>query len=79
MKETIVKFKCDICGSENAVLSHKLSVIFTTEQTEGRGRPLYFSTVEIELCDVHIKKALSGLQIFAAGAMGNNTYWFKAK
>ena len=79
MKETIVKYKCDICGSENAVRTHKLSVIFTTEQTEGRSSPFYFSITDIDLCYVHLQKALSGEQIFASGAMGCNRYWFKGE
>lgn len=79
MKETIIKYSCDICGSKNSVTQQKISVVFTTDQSEGRPIKHYFNINEIDLCGSCLGEALRGKQIFASGVMGNNTYWFKRK
>lgn len=71
---------CDVCASEFGSAGHKnlqVSVIFTTEQTEGRGVAPYLSLQKLDLCNGCMKAVLNGNMLFAHGAMGYNNYYFK--
>lgn len=68
---------CDICTNEGSVITKEMQVIFTTEQTEGRSCSPYFSQETIDLCDNCLNTCLSGKYIFADGAMGHNSFYFK--
>jgi hypothetical protein len=54
-----------------------ITVVFTTEQTEGRSIKHYLSNELIDLCNHCQQKVIEGHMIFGEGAMGNNRYWFK--
>lgn len=76
---TEIKTICDICKQEldsNGKKDVKLSVIFTTEQTEGRSCTPYLSLETLDLCKHHYDNLMRGKMIFAHGAMGYNTYHF---
>ena len=76
MRETIVK--CDICQSEKVIDNFKIQVLFTTEQTEGRGiTPYNLSDEKLDLCESCRSHVLKGNYIFAEGAMGYNKYYFR--
>jgi hypothetical protein len=70
---------CDIkdCNSEKEVKTVKIQVIFTTEQTEGRSCAPYLSEERFDMCQECENKLLKGNYIFADGAQGYNTYYFK--
>lgn len=79
-KETFV---CDIDGCSNTPdkenLNIAIQVIFTTEQTEGRGCEPYLSDEKLDICKSCLNKVLKGNYIFAYGAMGYNTYVLNEK
>lgn len=71
---------CDICKKEgNKITNHgqKMTVVFTTEQNEGRSTEPYFDTVVIDICEPCRTKLIEGKMLFASGAMGYNDYRFK--
>jgi hypothetical protein len=69
---------CDVCKSSKEVEENAdLQVIFTTDQTEGRSRDPYLSRQSMDLCAACRAKIVKGNYVFAHGAMGNNTYYFK--
>lgn len=72
----VEQYFCDIndCKKECKSQQEKLQVIFTTEQTEGRGCNPYLDTATINICDACKEKVLQGMPIFAYGAQGYNTY-----
>ena len=81
MKEIITKITCDVCKEEMSSI-HKdekshITVVFTTEQTEGRSVKPYLSNELIDLCNHCEQKIIKGRMIFGEGAMGHNRYWFK--
>jgi hypothetical protein len=71
--------KCDIkdCKNTTKVKALRIHVIFTTDQTEGRSKSPYLSLEEFDICENCYNKILSGKMIFAFGAQGYNTYYFK--
>ena len=72
---------CDVCKKEAKVDNKSLPVIFTTEQTEGRGVKPYLTTSKLDICEScenHIVQG-RGNFLWAHGAMGYNTYYFKDK
>lgn len=78
--ETIIKVTCDICKNEMSSISHNnrsLSVIFTTEQTEGRSIKPYISTEKLDWCKKCEENILKGNMVFAQGAQGYNIYYFE--
>lgn len=79
--KTIIKVFCDICKKEMSnIYKHDpqpLTVVFTTEQTEGRSVTPYLSTLKLDWCHDCEDTMLSGKMVFAQGAMGYNTYYFK--
>ena len=79
MKKTIIKKYCDICESEIPINKDKLqiSVIFTTEQAEGRAITPYLTRKSLHICDSCKSIILEGNMVFGSGAMGYNKYWFK--
>lgn len=71
---------CDVCKSEEKV-SHinKITVVFTTEQTEGRYVKPYLSEQNLDLCKDCIKMMTEkGRILFGSGAQGYNKYYFKS-
>lgn len=72
---------CDICKKEADIMNpdHKLQVIFTTEQTEGRGVSPYLTTATLDICSFCLGKVVEGNAIWAHGAQGYNKYYFKEK
>lgn len=77
----IEKHICDIdgCGkdAEKINKSFGMSVIFTTEQTEGRSVDPYIQHQQFDICaDCHAK-ILTGQAVYAHGAQGYNTFYFK--
>lgn len=54
-----------------------ISVVFTTNQTDGYPSEPYLSTERIDFCDECKKKIFEGKQLFAYGCQGYNTYYFK--
>lgn len=81
MKKTLTICTCDVCKEKLSVdkdyKSPRIQVIFTTEQTEGRSVSPYLYYLDIDLCEKCYTKLLTGKYIFAHGAMGYNTYYFK--
>lgn len=77
MKTT--NYKCDIkhCNNDAIYKEKAFQVIFTTEQTEGRSIKPSPEDAKIDLCEECHKIMCSGKQIFAEGAQGHNTFYFK--
>jgi hypothetical protein len=72
MKKTIEICTCDICKKEQPqILTINYPVLFTTEQTEGRGVTPYISQEKLDVCQECITKLV---RLQGHGAMGNNTY-----
>lgn len=76
MRYTIEYIKCDLCGTDKAK-KIKTSVIFRTEQTEGRSVNPYLQIQELDICDDCLSTMMDGKQIYADGAQGHNKYYFK--
>ena len=75
------KWICDIKGCDNEPI-HKgfsLQVIFTTEQTEGRGCTPHLSKETLDLCEDCMSKILEGNYVWGEGAQGHNRYYLKIK
>ena len=75
----IETFKCDICKKEVEELkmhtNHKLPVIFTTNQIDGRTRKPYLDYKKIDICFECYNKMIKGRKfITARGAQGYNEY-----
>lgn len=72
-----VTIVCDIkgCGQHASNTISKLSVIFNTEQTEGRSCEPYISNQDLDLCPDHMREVLGGKMIKASGAQGHNIYY----
>lgn len=78
--KTMVKIWCDIKDCpiiENIKQKQSLQVIFVTEQTEGQSCNPYLRTETFDICSNCYKKVLNGKSIFARGAQGYNTFYFK--
>jgi len=80
---TITEYKCDIKNCKKNVSEERkqksFQVIFITNQSDGRHADPYFDVLKLDICNECLKVALSGGAIYAAGAMGHNSYWFKEK
>ncbi len=70
---------CDIavCTEEAYYKGSPLQAIFTTEQTEGRGVEPYLSMEKVDICKGCMSKIVKGNYVWANGAQGSNTYYFK--
>lgn len=75
-RQTVTIVKCDLCGKEENVRHLKYPVLFTTDQTEGRGCTPYISHKELDLCDECIDKVI---KITGWGAQGYNHYSIKGE
>ena len=75
----IETYRCDIdnCNNDVDTIGMSVQVIFTTDQTEGRPTINHFSTDKLDLCNDCKGRLLNGNYIFAHGAQGCNTYYFK--
>lgn len=80
-KTTITKVCCDVCKQDLLESNARtpIQVLFTTEQTEGRGCPTYLQKCVLDLCKSCIDNVLKGNYIWASGAQGYNTYYFRSK
>jgi hypothetical protein len=73
-----VTYLCDVDGCENQdTETIKIQVLFTTDQTEGRGMPTYLSIHDLDICEHCINKILKGNYLYGSGAQGYNKFWFK--
>lgn len=68
--------KCDVCKKEGKVKETEMSVIFLTEQNEGRDTEPYLSKQKPELCEDCLKRVLGGEVLYGWGAMGYNHFHF---
>jgi hypothetical protein len=76
MKETIVH--CDIEDMKHGgkVALHSVSVVFTTEQDEGRATKPYLEIKDIDICESCFSFMTEKYRaIMAQGAMGYNKYF----
>lgn len=76
----IIKTKtiCDVCGAETGNKKIDIQVIFTTEQNEGRSCKPHLCNEKLNLCNKCLNNVLdNGNYIYANGAMGCNTYFFR--
>lgn len=76
MSQTIIS-TCDLCGSTEDVEQVTIPCVFTTEQTEGRGREPYLTHESIDACNKCYGRVLQEQPVWASGAQGNNTYFWK--
>ena len=69
MKKEIIY--CDICGDDKNATKEKqsVSVVFTTEQNEGRGTKPYLDIHLLDLCADCYEEILKGQAVFGSGAM----------
>ena len=89
----IIKYTyiCDVCKTvmderevrnegttSDTIKKQSVSVVFTTEQTEGYPCKPHFESEALHICDKCLDRMLSGDQLFAKGAQGNNTYYFNS-
>lgn len=78
---------CDVCGVDDqeegmtVVREAQLTVVFTTEQTEGRPiTPSLKVMSNIDLCRICRKHMTTNREmLMGAGAQGHNRYWFASK
>lgn len=76
---TITTHICDICKGTAKNLKHKIPVVFTTEQTEGRPCKPHLMIEIIDICDGCLQKVVDSYPLTAYGAQGSNTYeWRRA-
>ena len=71
---------CDICEKEviyKEINQKKLSVIFETDQTEGRACDPYLSLKDVDICNTCYAKILEGCAVHGRGAQGYNKYYFR--
>ena len=72
---------CDIDKCQNKVSEdyqkRLVPIIFTTEQTEGRTVTPYLAINKLDICKEHYDHISKGNFIYAHGAQGYNTYYFK--
>ena len=54
-----------------------ISVVFTTNQTDGYPTKPYLSQEVVTICDDCLGHVFNGQQLFGEGAQGRNTYSFK--
>lgn len=72
----VEKNLCDVCHNKAVLIGFRLTVIFTTDQTEGRNVDPYLSTERMDLCQKCQDFILKGNMLTGKGAMGHNTYTF---
>jgi len=70
---------CDIKGCQNEVPKEnrktRMDVIFTTEQTEGRGVPAYITNEKIDICaSCKARVIMCKRYLVGHGAQGSNTF-----
>lgn len=71
------KYFCDICRKIADYKSKRIQVTFETEQTEGRAITPYLEIDNLDLCEHCYKRIVDGSRVWAEGAQGHNTYYFK--
>ena len=54
-----------------------IQVIFETDQTDGITSKPYLENIKLDLCENCKNKILNGNYLYAYGAQGYNTYYFK--
>ena len=58
MRKTIEEIKCDVCNRPMNDKTTELTIVFTTEQNEGRPCTPYLTNGKVDLCDDCKKKIL---------------------
>lgn len=78
--KTVTTFHCDVCKAIMPTQTTlKIQTIFTTEQTEGKPCAPYLTHKDLDLCELCLTKIFDGNYLFASGAQGYNTYYFKGE
>lgn len=74
-----VTHTCDVgaCGNSKDVREIVMTVIFLTDQTEGRSCSPYLAGEKFDICPKCLERVLDGNMIYGSGAQGANTYFFK--
>jgi len=76
MKETITHCDIEDMAHDGKVALHSVSVVFTTEQNEGRGTKPYLEVKDIDICASCLKFMTENYRaVMAQGAMGYNKYF----
>jgi len=80
-KTTVTTIACDVCKSKSVATEDgiEIQVIFETNQTDGYPSKPYLSRQKLDLCAACLKEVYSGHYIFAHGAQGYNSYYFREK
>lgn len=68
---------CDVCAAETKLKPEKITVIFTTEQEEGRSCDPYLEIFKLDLCKTCKESVLKGNALYGSGAQGYNKFNFK--
>lgn len=69
---------CDVCKGEDGVTHKTLTVIFTTEQNEGRSIKPHLSNKAMDICKNCVSHMIESQQLLTgSGAMGYNDYFIK--
>lgn len=74
---------CDLCEAEVTNQpdnqGKKMTVIFETEQNEGRTSEPYLVDKWVDICKDCLAKVLQGNPVYCSGAMGHDNFYFKVK
>lgn len=80
------QWSCDVCKGpvafekeKKGLTNQEITVVFRTEQDEGRSCAPYIQTVKLDICHDCLETMYCGHILFAEGAMGFNKYYFPNK
>lgn len=78
---TTITTTCDIqnCAEKADHKQKTVSVVFTTEQDEGRSVPPYLEGKKLDFCEKHYQQYINTMPLRASGSMGYNHYTFGDK
>lgn len=78
---TTTKIVCDIkgCDKDAAHKQKMVSVVFSTEQEEGRTVPPYLQGEKLDFCADHYQTFINLQPLRATGAQGYNEYELKPR
>jgi hypothetical protein len=71
---TITTHTCDICQKPATKMKQATSVVFTTEQTEGRYCTPYLVIMPLDLCGECFERIVCTTPLTAQGGQGHNIY-----
>lgn len=76
--KTIVTCDVKTPEHEGVVKSMKMSIVFTTETTEGRGVTPYLTTETLDICSKCLQRIVDTRTLLTGhGAQGYNDYYFE--